>query len=151
MEFTVVILGDKSVGKTTFINTIAYGNYSNYKKSVYLKLKFNTSVGEVKLNILESTKVIPADGYLLMFSITDMHSFDYARGLLSAIKTDDVIICGNKVDNNNIAVKRRNLHKDRNLQYFDISNRSLYQHDKPFLYLIRKLLKDNSVIIYEGV
>lgn len=36
-------------------------------------------------------------------------------------------------------------HRRKNLQYYDVSAKSNYNYEKPFLWLARKLLKNNAV------
>ena len=52
-----------------------------------------------------------------------------------------IVLCGNKVDCSERKVKPRDIqfHRKMNLQYYDISAKSNYNFEKPFLYLIRKL------------
>lgn len=59
--------------------------------------------------------------------------------------TIPVVICGNKVDIKDRKVKAKNItfHRKKNLQYYDISARTNYNFEKPFLYLARKLVNGN--------
>jgi GTPase SAR1 family protein len=52
-----------------------------------------------------------------------------------------VVLCGNKVDVKNRQVKAKMVtyHRKKNLQYYEISAKSNYNFEKPFLYLARKL------------
>ena len=52
-----------------------------------------------------------------------------------------IVLCGNKVDVKNRQVKARQVtfHRKKNLQYYEISAKSNYNFEKPFLYLARKL------------
>ena len=52
-----------------------------------------------------------------------------------------VVLCGNKVDVKNRQVKAKSVtyHRKKNLQYYEISAKSNYNFEKPFLYLARKL------------
>ena len=52
-----------------------------------------------------------------------------------------VVLCGNKVDVKNRQVKAKTVtyHRKKNLQYYEISAKSNYNFEKPFLYLARKL------------
>jgi GTP-binding nuclear protein Ran len=54
---------------------------------------------------------------------------------------------GNKVDVKDRKVKPKDIifHRRKNLQYYDISAKSNYNFEKPFLYLARKLT--GSVIL----
>lgn len=52
-----------------------------------------------------------------------------------------IVLCGNKVDVKNRQVKPKQVtfHRKKNLQYYEISAKSNYNYEKPFLYLARKL------------
>jgi len=51
------------------------------------------------------------------------------------------VLVGNKVDCKDRKVKPKDIvfHRKKNLQYYDISAKSNYNFEKPFLYIIRKL------------
>lgn len=53
-----------------------------------------------------------------------------------------IVLCGNKVDVKNRQVKPKQVtfHRKKNLQYYEISAKSNYNYEKPFLYLARKLV-----------
>merc|ERR1712097_37598 len=52
-----------------------------------------------------------------------------------------IVLVGNKVDVKDRQVKAKNIrfHRKRNLQYYDLSARSNYNFEKPFLWLARRL------------
>jgi GTP-binding nuclear protein Ran len=52
-----------------------------------------------------------------------------------------IVLCGNKVDVKNwqVKVKQVTLHRKKNLEYYEISAKSNYNFEKPFLYLSQKL------------
>lgn len=52
-----------------------------------------------------------------------------------------IVLCGNKVDVKNRQVKAKmvTFHRKKSLQYYEISAKSNYNFEKPFLYLARKL------------
>ncbi|GFP92978.1 GTP-binding nuclear protein Ran-b1 [Phtheirospermum japonicum] len=53
-----------------------------------------------------------------------------------------IVLCGNKIDikNRQMKAKQVTFHRKKNLQYFEISAKSNYNYEKPFLYLARKLV-----------
>ena len=53
-----------------------------------------------------------------------------------------IVLCGNKVDVKERKVKAKAItfHRKKNLQYYDISAKSNYNFEKPFLWLARKLV-----------
>ncbi|GFP83824.1 GTP-binding nuclear protein Ran-3 [Phtheirospermum japonicum] len=53
-----------------------------------------------------------------------------------------IVLYGNKIDikNRQVKAKQVTFHRKKNLQYFEISAKSNYNYEKPFLYLARKLV-----------
>jgi GTP-binding nuclear protein Ran len=53
-----------------------------------------------------------------------------------------IVLTGNKVDVKERKVKAKTItfHRKKNLQYYDISAKSNYNFEKPFLWLARKLV-----------
>lgn len=64
-----------------------------------------------------------------------------------------MVLVGNKVDIKERQVKPKMItfHRKKNLQYYDISAKSNYNFEKPFLFLARKLLGDNNLQFVEEV
>jgi hypothetical protein len=62
--------------------------------------------------------------------------------LCSVCENIPIVLCGNKVDVKNRQVKPKQVtfHRKKNLQYHEISAKSNYNYEKPFLYLARKLV-----------
>jgi GTP-binding nuclear protein Ran len=58
-----------------------------------------------------------------------------------------IVLCGNKVDVKERKVKAKTItfHRKKNLQYYDISAKSNYNFEKPFLWLARKLVGNASL------
>jgi GTP-binding nuclear protein Ran len=53
------------------------------------------------------------------------------------------VLCGNKIDiaDRKVTPKSITFHRMKNLQYYDISAKSNYNFEKPFLYICRRLCK----------
>ena len=62
-----------------------------------------------------------------------------------------IVLCGNKVDVKNRQVKPKQVtfHRKKNLQYHEISAKSNYNFEKPFLYLAKKLTGDPTLHFVE--
>lgn len=58
------------------------------------------------------------------------------------------MLCGNKVDVKERKVKAKTItfHRKKNLQYYDISAKSNYNFEKPFLWLARKLVGNPQLV-----
>ena len=63
------------------------------------------------------------------------------RDLCRVCENIPIVLCGNKVDvkNRQVKAKQVTFHRKKNLQYYEISAKSNYNFEKPFLYLARKL------------
>jgi GTP-binding nuclear protein Ran len=62
-------------------------------------------------------------------------------------ETIPIVLCGNKVDVKDRKVKAKAItfHRKKNLQYYDISAKSNYNFEKPFLWLARKLVGNSGL------
>lgn len=62
-----------------------------------------------------------------------------------------MVLIGNKCDQKDRKVKARQItfHRSRNLQYYDISAKSNYQYEKPFLWILRTLVGDPNLFLTE--
>nr|XP_020727742.1 GTP-binding nuclear protein Ran-like [Odocoileus virginianus texanus] len=58
-----------------------------------------------------------------------------------------ILLCGNQVDIKDRKVKAKSIvfHQNKNLQYYDISAKSNYNFEKPFLWLARRLTGDPNL------
>ena len=67
---------------------------------------------------------------------------------------DNIPIClvGNKVDVKDRKVKAKQItfHRKKSLQYYDISAKSNYQFEKPFVWLLRKLTNEPALTLVEA-
>ncbi len=61
-----------------------------------------------------------------------------------------IVLCGNKVDVKERKVKAKTItfHRKKNLQYYDISAKSNYNFEKPFLWLARKLVGNPALVCH---
>ena len=64
-----------------------------------------------------------------------------------------IVLCGNKVDVKERKVKAKTItfHRKKNLQYYDISAKSNYNFEKPFLWLARKLVGNPSLVSQDSM
>ncbi|KAI3963205.1 hypothetical protein MKX01_030335, partial [Papaver californicum] len=82
---------------------------------------------------------------IIMFDVTARLTYKniptWHRDLCRVCENIPIVLCGNKVD-----VKNR----QKNLQYYEISAKSNYNFEKPFLYLARKLAGDANLHFVES-
>jgi GTP-binding nuclear protein Ran len=81
--------------------------------------------------------------YALHFiSHASAHLTQSPGDLVRVCENVPIVLCGNKVDVKERKVKAKTItfHRKKNLQYYDISAKSNYNFEKPFLWLARKLV-----------
>ena len=82
---------------------------------------------------------------IIMFDVTARVTYknvpNWHRDLVRVCQSIPMVLCGNKVDMKDRKVKPKQIHfhRKKNLQYYDISAKSNYNFEKPFLWLARKL------------
>ncbi len=80
-----------------------------------------------------------------MFDVTARVTYknvpNWHRDLVRVCDNIPMVLCGNKCDMKDRKVKAKQItfHRKKNLQYYDISAKSNYNFEKPFLWLARKL------------
>ena len=88
---------------------------------------------------------------IIMFDVTSRITYknvpNWHRDLVRVCENIPIVLCGNKVDVKDRKVKAKTItfHRKKNLQYFDISAKSNYNFEKPFLWLARKLAGNQSL------
>src|SRR5271170_2729469 len=75
------------------------------------------------------------------------HLIDLTGDLVRVCENIPIVLTGNKVDVKERKVKAKTItfHRKKNLQYYDISAKSNYNFEKPFLWLARKLAGNQSL------
>ncbi|KAK4778042.1 hypothetical protein SAY87_018229 [Trapa incisa] len=104
------------------------------------------------------------DGYyihgqcaIVMFDVTTRLTYKnvatWHRDLTRVCGNILVVLCGNKVDvkTRQIKPKQVTFHRKKNLQYHEISAKSNYNFEKPFLYLAQKLAGDMNLHFVEAL
>jgi len=63
-----------------------------------------------------------------------------------------IVLCGNKVDvkDRKVKIKQIQFHRKKGLQYFEVSAKSNYQFEKPFLWLARQLTGNKELNFTEN-
>lgn len=93
---------------------------------------------------------------IIMFDVTSRVSYknvpNWHRDLTRVCENIPIVLVGNKVDIKDRKVKAKNInfHRRKNLAYYDISAKSNYNFEKPFLWLARKLTGDNHLVFAEA-
>lgn len=159
-RFKLVLVGDGGTGKTTFVKRHLTGEFE--KKYVATlgadvhPLIFSTNHGDICFDVWDTAGQEKfgglRDGYyingkcaIIMFDVTARVTYksvpNWHRDLTRVCDTIPMVLCGNKVDMKDRKVKAKQItfHRKKNLQYYDISAKSNYNFEKPFLWLARKL------------
>jgi len=172
--YNLLFLGSAGTGKTTFITRHATGEFTTaYRPTVGVdekSLTFHTSDGlltfktldtagqETPPHIVSDMKHSP-DAVIVFFDVTSKTSFtqavSYCNAILAVDFTIPVVLVGNKVDIKSRKVQVGTIHEQLtlwrdclvNIQYYDISGKSNYNFEKPFLYLARKI-SDNANLAF---
>jgi len=116
--------------------------------------------GQEKQGTLRTENYQGAHCAIVMFDLTSMMTFSrlrlWFREIRDARLDIPVVLVGNKCDMGGECKVQPKRHitpfcHERNLQYFDMSVLSAHNIEKPFLWLVRKLSRDNSVVLTQGV
>jgi GTP-binding nuclear protein Ran len=167
----LLLVGDGGTGKTTFVKRHRTGEFE--KKYIATQgvdvhpLQFHTNYGMIVFKVWDTAGQEKfgglRDGYyiqgqcaMIMFDVTSRLTYknvpNWHRDIVRVCENIPIVILGNKVDIKDRKVKAKNItfHRKKNLQYYDISARSNYNFEKPFLYLAKKLVQDQRLEFVEA-
>ena len=163
----LILLGDGGVGKSNFISRFFEQSfersYNPTTEAMIHTLVLYTNRGAIKLNVwdtvgqekggsLRDNYYIQADGAIIMFDLTSRVSHrnisNWHSDLTRMCENIPIVIGGNKFELEEH--KKITFHRKKNLQYYDMSAKSNYNIEKPFLYLIRKLSGDHTLCFVEA-
>eukprot|EP01104_Vermistella_antarctica_P018662 TRINITY_DN6_c0_g1_i1.p2 TRINITY_DN6_c0_g1~~TRINITY_DN6_c0_g1_i1.p2 ORF type:complete len:237 (+),score=74.29 TRINITY_DN6_c0_g1_i1:69-713(+) len=161
-KFKLVLVGDGGTGKTTFVKRHVTGEFEKkyiatrgvevYPMPFFTthgKVIFNVwdTAGQEKLGGLRDAYYIQSNCAIIMFDVTHRVSYrnvaTWHKDLIRVCHNSiPIVLCGNKVDVKDRKVKAKQItfHRKKNLQYYEISAKSNYNFEKPFVYLAKKLL-----------
>ncbi|KAI8167683.1 GTP-binding nuclear protein GSP1/Ran [Colletotrichum sp. SAR 10_71] len=146
---------------TTFVKRHLTGEFEKkYMATLGVEvhpLGFTTNFGQIQFDVWDTAGQEKfgglRDGYyingqcgIIMFDVTSRITYknvpNWHRDLVRVCENIPIVLCGNKVDVKERKVKAKTItfHRKKNLQYYDISAKSNYNFEKPFLWLARKLV-----------
>ncbi|XP_021072558.1 GTP-binding nuclear protein Ran-like [Mus pahari] len=168
VQFELILVGNGSTGKTTFMKHHLMGEFE--KENVATlgvevhPLIFHTNRGPIKFNVwdtagqenfggggLRDGYYIQAQCAIIMFDVTSRVSYknvpNWHRDLVRVCENIPIVLCGDKVDIKDREVKANSIvfHRKKTLRYLDISAKSNHNIEKPFLWLARKLAGDPNL------
>eukprot|EP00416_Gambierdiscus_australes_P033088 CAMPEP_0171093596 /NCGR_PEP_ID=MMETSP0766_2-20121228/39172_1 /TAXON_ID=439317 /ORGANISM="Gambierdiscus australes, Strain CAWD 149" /LENGTH=211 /DNA_ID=CAMNT_0011552065 /DNA_START=1 /DNA_END=636 /DNA_ORIENTATION=- len=165
-QFKLVLVGDGGVGKTTFVKRHLTGEFEKrYLPTLGVEvnpLRFGTNCGPLTFNVwdtagaekfggLRDAYYIKGQCAIIMFDVTSRITYknvpNWHRDIVRVCEEIPIVLVGNKVDVKDRQVKAKQIqfHRKRNLQYYDLSARSNYNFDKPFLWLARRLTNQSNL------
>lgn len=167
LTFKLIVVGDGGVGKTTFLKRHITGEFERkYLATIGVEvhpLKFHTNYGELtfscwdtagqeKFGGLKDGYYIKGDCAIIMFDVTSKRSYknvpNWYRDLVRVCGDIPIVLCGTKVDEKDRKVKPDQI--TSHLQYYDISTKTNYNYDKPFLYLARRVTNQQNLTFVEA-
>jgi len=169
-EWKLVLVGDGGVGKTTLVKRHLTGEFEKkYIPTLGVEvhpLKFCTNCGVICFNVWDTAGQEKMgglrDGYyiqgecaIIMFDVTSRITYksvpEWYKDIVRVCENIPIVLVGNKVDVKDRQVKARNIqfHRKRNLQYYDLSARSNFNFEKPFLWLARRLCNNKDLVFVE--
>lgn len=175
--YKIVLIGDGGVGKTTYVNRLVTGDFQKkYLATIGVNIEryiCNTTNGEITFNIWDIAGQewfsglgdywMEANAFILMFDLTSNCSFKNLNKYLIQLKQNDhlnkpLIVCGNKLDLKDRKVDHQSIVKfmesvkliTNQCKYFDISARSNYNFEKPFLNIARSLTQKDDLTFIES-
>ena len=109
------------------------------------------TAGQEKLGGLRDGYYIGGNCGIVMFDVCSRITYTnvpkWYKDLTRVCENIPIVLVGNKVDVKDRKVKAKQItfHRKKNLQYYDISAKSNYQYDKPFVWLLRRLVNDGAL------
>ncbi|KAH7816923.1 RAN1, GTP-binding nucleocytoplasmic protein [Monocercomonoides exilis] len=168
--FKLVLVGDGGTGKTTFVTRHRTGEFEKrYIATIGVdvtNLTLHTNHGPITFcnwdtagqevfGGLRDGYYIQAHCAILMFDVTSRATYNnvekWYRDLTRVCENIPIVLVANKVDvkDRQVKTKQVSFHRKKNLQYVEISAKSNYNIEKPYLMLLSKLLGDPSVSLVE--
>ncbi len=161
---SIAFVGDCGVGKSAFLHRHATGEFLLRHvptvEAAETSLSFVTTAGKIHTKITEypaGDSVVYSNhtAFVIMFDVTSPESYEsvpkYYKSIIDTTPNAHVVLCGNKVDakERKVVPNKIRFHMGRNIKYYDISAKSNYNFEKPFLYIIRKVRGDDMITFAE--
>ena len=114
------------------------------------------TAGQEKFGGLRDGYYIKGQCAIIMFDVTARitykHVPNWHRDLTRVCDNIPIVLVGNKVDvkDRKVTAKSITFHRKKNLPYYDISAKSNYNFEKPFLWLARKIARDAQLAFVEA-
>jgi GTP-binding nuclear protein Ran len=164
-SYKICLIGDGGVGKTTFVKRLRNGEFqTKYFATMGVSVEpllLMTSIGPIKIDVwdtagqekfrgLQEGFYVDAHGFIIMYDVTNANSYKNLANWYKEVRDQSpkpMVLVGNKceVAARRVKPKAVTFHRKINLQYYEVSTKLLYNIEKPFLYLIRRLTGDSNL------
>lgn len=131
-------------------------------RSTFLNASLTNQSGFAILLLLSSVlryvlhHSIQGNAAIIMFDVTSRMTYknvpQWHRDLVRVCENIPIVLCGNKVDIRDRKVKAKSItfHRKKSLQYYELSAKSNYNFEKPFLWIARKLIGNPTLTFVES-
>lgn len=161
-----LLVGDGGVGKSTFTERID----SEFEKKIDKKLGvkeisvviqtnkgrvqfvLRDTLGQEKFGLLQRPFFTQAQCAILMFDVSSKTSYEklpiWYNLILENCGNIPIVLVANKADLKQRIIKPKHIyfHRQKNINYYEISTKSNYNLEKPFIDLIWQLAKDTKLV-----
>lgn len=167
-QFNVLLVGDGSVGKTTFMNTLLnVGFDARYSPTIGVNkvshtIHTNTGLieftvkdvaGQEKFNIPIDQYCEGVDACIFMFDVTSKlsykNSFKWKNCVTFQLPVIPTVTVGNKIDVTCMRLHQNQIDRSLMKHYIEISSKSCTNCNQVFLHLARKLTENDELNIEE--
>ena len=136
--FFVSLVGSDGCGKTTYLNRLCKGEFSNVSNTNLYKIKINTNNGLYDIHISDGM-LDDTDGIIYMY---DCNNKEYMTQMSEYSCNPDIII-GNKYDMCNENVPD----EIKGVRVYGVSSKTNYNLEKTILYFLKQLTGKNDLKI----
>lgn len=162
----IVLVGDCGVGKTSYIQSLQTEKFEEkyFPTTVpqVSQLAFHTvdemilfdiwdTPGQKRFGGLKEECYQEINGAIIMFDVTSPETYrnvsKWYEDLTQICPEIPIMLVGNKIDAHDRVIpgRRVTFHKKHNMYYLEISSKSNYYLELPFLALARSILKDRQL------
>lgn len=169
-EYKIILCGDGATGKSTFVKRHKTGEFLKeyiatlgaeihpmdfFTSRGLIRLQVWDTAGQEKLSGLRDGYYIGAKGAIIFFDVSSRITYKnvpkWYKDLTRVCEYIPIVLVGNKVNITDRKVKAKQIFFPRKhgLQYYDVSAKTNYQFEKPFLWILRKLTGDSTLALTE--
>ena len=166
-SYKLILIGEGDVGKSTFVRRFQTKEprirwmslpYTFHEMSFptnrgVIHFQCLDTEGQEKFGSLRDGYYMRADAAIIMFDVTNRSSYKripvWYQDIVRVCGKIPTVLLGNKVDdvrNRTVKPRQITIHRKLDLQYYDVSAKSNYNFEKPFLWLAQKLWNEEGFV-----